>query len=48
MYVDQEYKLDEKEYFTKRKEEFKIEFKKLPPLAVPKDMDVSFISNYIL
>lgn len=41
--MDEEYKLDEKEYFEQRNKDFKIEFKKLPPKTAPAMMDVSYL-----
>ncbi|CAI2370770.1 unnamed protein product [Moneuplotes crassus] len=45
--MDEEYKLDEKEYFEQRNKDFKIEFKKLPPKTTPNMMDDQ-ISGYAL
>ena len=41
VFIDEEYQLEEKDYFEKRTEEFKIEFKKEPPKTVTNNLDVS-------
>ena len=41
VFIDEEYKFEEIEYFDKRKDEFKIEFKKEPPKTTQANLDVS-------
>jgi hypothetical protein len=38
--IDEDYKLDEKEYFDKRQNDFKIEFKKEPPKTIISNLEV--------